>query len=202
MWNQHCRKGATKRHIRSYYKPPFARSYFQHNAFLSEWSKVSRPKVLGFEESREKAIVPTFCEAAEIPMLPPGRALNVSPSMTCVAVLAGLARSSSQSYDWKLIDLVLGLEARRTALGQGLRAKVLRDFQKQRRVLEDSYGVTFPDGLPDEPVKMLERPPEVLISRFEEERFYTQNKEYRGLKAKLSHGLSVAKMAASKGRKN
>lgn len=159
-------------HIRAFYQAEFATRYLRYDAFLSEWSKVSEVTALGFEASRETGVVPAFCDSLGIPSLPVDAAKNVSPSMSCAAVLAALRRTSDQSYKMKQIEKELGPDLRKTALGRRLRRKILHDFADQREILERKYGVVFPTDLPEEPLDMLHRPTDAEVACFQDRRFF------------------------------
>ncbi|MEX0282067.1 MAG: hypothetical protein AB3N13_12865 [Arenibacterium sp.] len=177
MWNQRCREGSTSKHIGAFCKKPNWKQYIQYDKFLSKWSKTARLHVLGYETIEKSDLFGAFARAIDIPQLPVSPVKNVSPSMTCAAVLAALQRTTSDRYNWRQIEEDLGPNTRKTALGGRLRRKILADFSKQKGILRRKYGVTFPTDLPDEPQDMLSRPDETELAYFRAERFILQPAE-------------------------
>lgn len=185
FWNQMCKEGRTRKHIRAFLKTTQAKNYLRYNDFLSEWANASHLRALSFETAREGGIMRTFCDVAKIPRIAEGAVRNISPSMTCAALLASLPPLEGRHYDIRAIDRELGDAARKTALGRKLRKKLLGDFSAQLKILERNYGVAFASDLPDEPHEALPRPQPADIDHFSEPRFIADDSTARNLAVSL-----------------
>ena len=170
-WNQLSKEARNKEHIDKYAASTFFRRYLDYPDFLSEWGKVTSLTALGYENSRTKGLLPTFCDVVGIPQLTEVEHRNVSPSMDCAAILAALAAKTGEQYRWPAIEEKLEVSNKRTALGKKLRNQILQDFDKHRRTLQDRYGVTFPDDLPEENDDVIPYPSKELVDSFDEPEF-------------------------------
>jgi hypothetical protein len=158
FWNQNCKIGATKFHIGKFANQKNIVEHLEYSKVLNKWRSFSHVNAIGFESACADGLMESFSKLTEIELDPESKKRNTSPSMTCAAVLAALSRSTDKLYNWEKIEQHLGEDKRWTALGRVRRLRLLERFSDQRDELQRSYGVVFPDTMPDEPDDMIERP--------------------------------------------
>lgn len=166
FWNQGCKIGSTKFHIGKYLDQEWVANYLRYVEILDLWGSFTDVRVAGFETARETGLIESFAGLTGIRMKPDVQTRNVSPSMTCAAMLAALSRKTGKLHKWRKIEQHLGEEKRKTALGRRRRQRLLARFGDQRERLLRDYGVVFPDTLPEEPDEMIERPSAKDVARF------------------------------------
>ena len=166
LWNQYCREGHEKRQIAHYIGRARVLLRLDYLRMLAFWETVGAVRAVSYDRAvRSAGLVPSFVDVTGLP-LPAGadRRENVSPSMSCAAVLAELNRQGIAA-DWRAIERALGPAARRTALGAGLRRDLLARFAEVNAELAARFGVTFDDAMPEEPETPLAAPDAALLRR-------------------------------------
>ena len=157
LWNQYTREKTTNKHINEFIKAPNPRQYMTYMDTLAEWAKQGEITAIGYETAVEAGIVEAFSAATGMSLPHEQRRTNVSPSMACAAMMAAMNRMGI-AYDWRSIEAALGPDTRRYALGSRLRTRLLAQFAEHNARLRETYGVVFPDKMPDEPEEPIAEP--------------------------------------------
>ena len=135
-----------------------------YTVMLDRWASLGAVKVIGFEAAIKTGLEATFSAVTGIPLVP-SKQRNVSPSMTCAAVMAVLSRMGYADVDWRQLQAALGPDGPKRALGSRLRQKLLADYAQVNDQLFTRYGVEFPQDMPDEPAEMLPVPTRQDVER-------------------------------------
>jgi hypothetical protein len=149
LWNQRCKNARTDLHVDVFTAQLLQGAHLRYCDMLESWADVGRVIACGFEAAQEEGVVETFSRRAGVPLPPSPRDRNVSPGMRHAALMARLNRMGAQ-HDHRQIERILGADSTRHALGAGLRAQVLSVFADHNAELAEVWGVTFPQGMPDE----------------------------------------------------
>ena len=164
LWNQRCKMGKVQSHIDTYADSPLIREHMNYTVMLDRWASLGAVKVIGFEAAIKTGLEATFSAVTGIPLVP-SKQRNVSPSMTCAAVMAVLSRMGYADVDWRQLQAALGPDGPKRALGSRLRQKLLADYAQVNDQLFTRYGVEFPQDMPDEPAEMLPVPTRQDVER-------------------------------------
>lgn len=149
LWNQRCKNGRTNKHITDFVQLPAVQRHMAYKDMLDRWATVGRVAAIGFEAARETGVVEAFSAAAGIALPPSPKNRNVSPGMRHAALMAALNKAGvTHNHRW--IEQVLGADPTRHALGARLRGEILARFTDHNAALLATYGVRFPDTLPEE----------------------------------------------------
>ncbi|MBC7739557.1 MAG: hypothetical protein H7245_20645 [Candidatus Saccharibacteria bacterium] len=163
LWNQVCKIGKETLPISDYVLLPRAVRYMTYMDILDRWGAFGKVTALGFETAREVGIVESFAAVTGMALPDPEKIRNISPSMTLAAALAVLNRTKDKERNWQVLEPLMGENLSRHALGSRLRAEILARFADHNARLAETYGVVFPDTLPDEGPDPLPDPqPEVI----------------------------------------
>ncbi|MDT8853541.1 hypothetical protein RNZ50_00540 [Paracoccaceae bacterium Fryx2] len=168
LWNQYAKSANTTKHITDFITEPKIIRHMTYMDTLDAWAEVASVTALGFEASLGAGIVESFAAATGIPLRPDPKSRNVSPSMTCAAIMAAMNRLDIR-HDWRRIEKALGPDTRRHALGSRLRGELLARFADHNARLRQTYGVVFPDTMPDEPAEPIAEPGRKEILRIAEQ---------------------------------
>ena len=163
LWNQRCKTGKQTLPIAAYVELPDVIRYMTYISILERWRAYGKVTALGFETARESGIVESFAAVTGMALPEPEKIRNITPSMTLAAALAVLNRTKNKTRDWQVLEPMLGENLSRHALGSRLRAAVLARFADHNARLAETYGVRFPDTMPEEGPDPLPDPdPEVI----------------------------------------
>ncbi|MCX7288626.1 MAG: hypothetical protein NTW20_14010 [Rhodobacterales bacterium] len=149
LWNQRAKNGRINKHITDFVQLPAVQRHMTYKDMLDRWATVGRVAAIGFEAARETGVVEAFSAATGIPLPPSPKNRNVSPGMHHAALMAALNKAGvTHSHRW--IEQALGADPTRHALGARLRGEILARFTDHNAALLATYGVRFPDTLPEE----------------------------------------------------
>lgn len=149
LWNQRAKNGRTNKHITDFVQLPAVQRHMAYKGMLDRWATVGKVAAIGFEAARETGVVEAFSTATAIPLPPSPKNRNVSPGMRHAALMAALNKAGvSHNHRW--IEQMLGADNTRYALGARLRGEILGRFKDDNAALLATYGVRFPDTLPEE----------------------------------------------------
>lgn len=152
LWNQRSKNGRTNKHITDFVQLPAVQRHMAYKDMLDRWATLGRVAAIGFEAARETGVVEAFSTAASIPLPSSPKNRNVSPGMQHAALMAALNKAGV-THSHRLIEQVLGADPTRHALGTRLRGEILARFNDHNAALLETYGVRFPDTLPEEDVE-------------------------------------------------
>ncbi len=164
LWNQFSRENTTQKHITDFVVSENPVIYMTYKDTLDAWGQFGSVVALGYEASVESGIVQAFLAVTGIVLQAVEERRNVSPSMSCAALIAKL-NSMNARYDWRKIEALLGTGTRRYALGSRLRGEILARFAEHNAQLREAYGVTFPDSMPTEPEDPIAEPDAAEVAR-------------------------------------
>lgn len=165
LWNQYAKVNKTDKHIDAFITEPDSVQHMTYLATLDTWSRHATVQALGFETSLEAGLVESFSALTGIALPVDDKARNVSPSMSCAAVMAAMTRQQMVG-DWRKINRRIGPDGPRYALGSRLRAELLARFADHNAKLQHEYGVTFPQTMPEEPADPIAVPTAQELTRF------------------------------------
>lgn len=157
LWNQHAKTNVTDKPIEAYLNARPMQQHINYFDTLNTWSQFGPVTALGFEANKDTGIVAAFSEATGIPLSDPPKNANISPSMTCAAIMIRLKRAGI-AYDWHDVEVALNGRGRRHALGSRLRRALLEQMAESNARLAAEYGIEFPDDMPEEDEEPLKVP--------------------------------------------
>jgi hypothetical protein len=150
LWNQRCKNARTDRHIDAFATELLQGSHLRYGTMLETWGRVGQVVARSFELALQEGVVEAFSRLSGVPLPPSPRDINVSPGMRHAALMAVLNRMGVD-HDHRQIGRILGPDSTRHALGARLRGDILAAVAEHNAELAAAWGVTFPEGTPDEP---------------------------------------------------
>ena len=201
LWNQRCKTGKQTQPIAHFVEDPKVIQYMTYMDMLDRWAAYGKVTALGFETAREAGIVESFAAVTGMALPDPEKIRNISPSMTLAAALAVLNRTKDKQRDWQVLEPMLGENLSRHALGSRLRAEILARFADHNARLAETYGVVFPDTMPEERPDPLPDPDPGVIAylKSEYDRRAALVAEEAVVQRVARQARRVARMAAAEG---
>lgn len=150
MWNQGSKTRLVTTPVEKYLTRKNMQRHINYLDTLENWKQVGDVTAIGYEAAKEEGVIATFSKVTGIPLTEAPRRANISPSMTCAAIMVRLNKAGIET-DWHDIEAALGTEKQRYALGSELRRELLDKMAAHNARLASQYGVIFPEGTPEEP---------------------------------------------------
>ncbi len=149
LWNQFTKHHRQTDDIIAFLNLPKNRQRLDYVRFLDFWAGFSEVKAVGYEIAVKKGIEQAFTEASGIPLPISQSPRNVSPGVNCAIAMTILNRLGV-SYDTKQLIAAFSNDKSKHVLGSIQRHRLLADMAEHNARLAKSYGVIFPDTMPEE----------------------------------------------------
>lgn len=165
LWNQRCKNARTDLHIDAFAAELLHGSHLRYGTMLEIWGRVGQVVACSFEVARQEGVVESFSRLSGVPLPPSPKDRNVSPGMRHAALMAVLNRMG-MDHDHRQIARILGPDPTRHALGARLRGHILATVAEHNAELAAAWGVSFPEGAPDEAPDPIPPATEVEVQRY------------------------------------